>query len=144
MSNTAKDTVLKISIPHNVRHPFLELRAGKPTNNYHKVGPFTLRESNKGNYFLYTVCVTGGIEIYKQASWPSFYDICNALKAAFSSKLISKDLFREYQDKCDVTFNTHPEFYPKIQLDKSNTKCVPNESAQNAAKNAVKRGRRSR
>ncbi|HUW45087.1 MAG TPA: hypothetical protein VMW50_04745 [Dehalococcoidia bacterium] len=144
MSKTAKNTMTIISTPHNVRHPFLEARAGRPFNNYYKEGPFTVHESNKVNFFLYTVSVTGGIVIYKEASRPSFYDICNALKSAYGSKHISKDLFREYQDKCELHFQEHPELYPKIQLEKSNTKCVPNESAQNAAKNAVKRGRRSR
>ena len=127
-----------------VRHPYLEARAGKQFNSYEKIGPFTLHESNKVNFFLYTVSVTGGIPIYKQASKPGFYDLCNALKEAYTSKRISKEVFREYQDKCELHFQEHPELYPKIQLENKHTNCVPNESAQNAAKNAVKRGRRSR
>ena len=123
---------------NQVRHPFLEQRAGKPFTTFEKIGPFTLRESNKGNYYLYTVAVTGGIEILKQASKPGFYDICNALKHTFNEKLINKELFREYQDKCQVHFQEHPELYPKVKTEKSHTNCVIP-----AAVNAVKKGRRS-
>lgn len=87
---------------NTVRVPVIEQREGKPFNNYEKVGPFTLHESNKGSYFLYSVSVTGGINILKQASKPNLYDICHALKQAYNDKLISKEVFVDYRDKVEA------------------------------------------
>lgn len=85
-----------------IRHPYLERLAGRKHTTYEKVGPFTLQESNKGSYYLYTVLVTGGVCIFKQASKPGFYDICHALRAAFNEKLITLEVFDEYRQKADA------------------------------------------
>jgi hypothetical protein len=87
---------------NQVRCPSIEQREGKPFNSYEKLGPFTLRESNKGNYYLYEVAVTGGITILKQVSKPGFYDICHALRAALNDKLITLAVFDEYRKKADA------------------------------------------
>lgn len=110
---------------NQVRVPHMEMRDGKPANNYIKVGPFTLHESNKGNYFLYTVRVTDDVVIYKRASRPNLYDICHALKEAFNEKRISKEVFLDYRDRADVAL-----------------RAVPDQAAVQQRKAAQKKGKR--
>jgi hypothetical protein len=84
---------------NQVRVPVMEQRDGKPVNNFIKVGPFTLHESNKGSYWLYTVKVTDGVVIYKQASRPNLEDIIHALHEAGHKKIISKEVFLDYNER---------------------------------------------
>jgi len=108
---------------NQVRVPFIEQRVGKPFNKYDKVGPFTLQESNKGNYFLYTVLVTGGVCILKQASKPGFYDICHALKTAFNEKAITLEVFDDYRKKADAFIaDNHPDSIQARQAGKGRKK----------------------
>jgi hypothetical protein len=137
---TTKEKTMSRNLASNdgIRHPFLEVRAGKPFNNYIKMGPFTLHESNKGSYFLYTVCVTGGIEIHKEASRPSFYDLCVSLKHAYNIEKITKKVFQEYYEKCLIHFAEHPELYPKVRTEKCNTVGHVKEKVATASKKPVR------
>jgi len=96
-----------------VKYPFQKQREGAPLNTYEKVGPFTLRISNKGFYEVYEVAVTGGVTILKQASRPGMYDICTALNHALMSGEITLKVFDNYRVEADQYFQEHPIKQPQ-------------------------------
>ncbi len=79
-----------------LKYPFQKQRAGCPATVFEKVGPFTLKVSNKGFYEVYEVAVTGGVVIIKQASRPGLKDICNALRHACGSEAVSYEVYDKY------------------------------------------------
>ena len=82
---------------HTVQYPFQKERAGISHTLFEKVGPFTLKISNKGFYDLYEVTVTGGVVILKNLiSHPGLEGICRALITARMEGKITKEVFEHY------------------------------------------------
>lgn len=77
-------------------YPFMKQRLGTPATVFEKVGPFTLKISNKGFYEVYEVAVTGGVVIIKQASRPGLEDICMALRHACGTEAIPYEVYDKY------------------------------------------------
>lgn len=83
-----------------VQYPFQKARARVAHNLFEKVGPFTLKISNKGFYDLYEVAVIGGIVILKnQISHPGLDGICRALVTARMEGKITKEVFEYYREQ---------------------------------------------
>jgi hypothetical protein len=81
----------------HTEYPFQKSRMGLPATVFEKLGPYTMKVSNKGFYELYEVTVTGGVLILKQASRPSIDDIHNALAHACGSGEISYEVYDKYK-----------------------------------------------
>ena len=83
-----------------VQYPFQKDRAGVPHTLFEKIGPFTLKISNKGFYDLYEVRVTGDIVILNnQISHPGLSGICYALIKALNDGRISPEVFGHYRNQ---------------------------------------------
>lgn len=63
-----------------------------PFMNEFKVGPFSIRVSNKQHYRLYSICAPTGELIGKQASYPSIYDCLEKTDRAAGNGSISHDI----------------------------------------------------